>query len=166
MLNKLFLVTVTSLFTLTSYAATVPISGNVASKCVINTDTPGVYGNPTSNKLSTARADGGIQPIIRFDVASANAYKAIISTPVEFSSSPTLNDTLAWNGSTEVSQVSDSEMASYETDKRVFNNVTEFDLSKAGTVWFKSNSEVEYGYNKAFPGGVYKAIVSAECIAQ
>ena len=47
-----------------AYAEGTPITGTVQSKCQINTDVAGVYGNPTASKLSTARADGGVQPMI------------------------------------------------------------------------------------------------------
>ena len=42
------------------------IMGNVESKCVINTDSTGVYGNPVAGKLSTSTEDGGVEPIIRY----------------------------------------------------------------------------------------------------
>lgn len=56
-------------------------------------------------------------------------------------------------------------MSGYETDKREYNNVTEVDLTIAGSTWFKVESSADYGFDKAFPGGTYRAIVSAECIA-
>lgn len=146
-------------------AAEVPITGQVASKCTIHTDTPGVYGNPSPDVLSTALADGGIPPIIRYDVVNANSYKAVITTPSSFSTSPSLSDTLAWTGSVEVSAVTDAGMSAYDTNKRTYNETTEFDLTVAGTVWFKASSRVEYGVNKSLPGGSYKAIIIAECIA-
>lgn len=142
------------------------ITGTVQSKCVINTDVAGVYGNPTASKLSTARADGGIQPVIRFDVSLADAYKATITTPTAFSSSPSLTDSLAWSGSTAVKEVSDAAMADYETNKVVYNETTEYSLHTAGTTWFEVSSAVEYGYGKAFPGGTYRSVVVAECIAK
>ncbi|MEK9896075.1 MAG: hypothetical protein VW518_06575, partial [Burkholderiaceae bacterium] len=71
-----------------------------------------------------------------------------------------------WTGSTSVSEVSDSGMSGYEADKITYENTTEFDLSIAGTTWFEVSSTAEYGYGKAFPGGIYKAIVQAECIAK
>lgn len=144
----------------------VPITGNVASKCVIVTDTAGVYGNPTSNKLSTNPQDGGVVPIIRYDIIEADSYKANISWPQEFTTSPVLNDVVNWTGSTEVAEVSDAGMSIFETDKVEWNNVTEFDLSIAGSVWFKVNSIADYGYDKSFPGGVYRTAVLAECIAK
>lgn len=146
-------------------AAEVPITGDVSSKCVIHTDTVGVYANPTPDVLTTAASDGGVAPIIRYDVVNANTYKAVITTPIDFSSSPTLNDTLTWTGSSSVSSVTDAGMSAYDINKRVYNNVTEFDLTVAGTVWFKSESAVSYGYNKSLPGGRYRAIITAECIA-
>lgn len=147
------------------FAEEVPINGVVASKCTIHTDTAGVYGNPSANKLTTNPSDGGVPPIIRYDVVSANSYKAVITTPTSFSTSPALTDTLAWTGSTEVSAVTNAGMSAYDTNKRIYNNTTEFNLTLPGTVWFKSNSSVEYGYNKSLPGGTYKAVVNAECIA-
>lgn len=155
------------LLTLTSvaHAEDVSITGNVQSKCVINTDTVGVYGNPTADKLSTARADGGIAPIIRYDVSLAGAYTAKISTPTSFSTSPSLTDAVVWTGSTSVKEMSDAAMADYEANKIVYNNTTEYSLHTAGTTWFESTSTAEYGYGKALPGGTYRALVVAECIA-
>lgn len=154
-----------ALVSLAVYSEEVPISGVVASKCVIHTDTPGVYGNPSAHKLSTLPSDGGVTPIIRYDVVSAGNYKAVITTPVNFTTSPALNDTLTWFGETSVSAVTNASMSAYDTNKRIYNNTTEFDLSVAGTVWFKSTSKVEYGVNKSLPGGTYRAVVTAECIA-
>lgn len=142
------------------------ITGTVAPKCVINIDTPGVYGNPTPNKLSTDAADGGVAPIIRFDVVQAGYYKASISTPVDFSSAPTLTDVVNWAGTVEINQVTDPAMSAYETSVVRYNNTSEYDLTVAGTTWFKANSIATYGYNKAFPSGNYKSIVIAECIAK
>lgn len=147
-------------------AEEIPITGNVQSKCVIHTDTPGVYGNPTADKLSTAPADGGVPPIIRYDVSIANAYTAKITTPTSFSSSPTLTDSVLWTGSTGVHAVSDPIMSAYDTNKRIYDATTEFNLTAAGTTWFKSNSTAAYGYNKPFPGGLYRSVVQAECIAR
>ena len=118
--------------------ANVPITGSVASKCVINVDTPGVYGNPSANLLSTAPSDGGVVPVVRYDIISAELYKAKISYPEEFTSSPSLNDVVNWTGSVTVSQTSDEAMASFETDKVEYNNTTEYDLDVQGSVWFES----------------------------
>lgn len=145
--------------------ANVPIVGTVESKCVITTETPGIYGNPTPNVLSTNEIDGGITPIVRFDVAIADYYKAVIATPIDFTSAPALQDVVNWEGTVSVSEVTDAAMAAYDTDKRVYNNVSEFDLSVAGTVWFKATSVASYGYDKSFPAGNYNAVVEATCIA-
>ena len=149
----------------TAAMANVPIMGTVESKCVITTDTPGIYGNPTPNKLSTLETDGGITPIVRFDVATADYYKAVISVPNEFTTSPALTDTVNWTGDVSVSEVSDVLMADYDTNKRVYNYTSEFDLTVAGTVWFKATSTASYGYDKSFPAGNYNAVVEATCIA-
>jgi len=147
-------------------AEDVVITGNVQSKCVINTDTAGVYGNPTADKLSTAPADGGVVPVVRYDVSLANAYTAKITTPTSFSTSPSLNDTVAWTGATSVLEMSDAAMSDYDTNKVIYDSTTEYDLHTAGSTWFKMDSTAEYGVNKAFPGGTYRAVVQAECIAK
>jgi len=148
-------------------AENVPITGTVQSRCVISVDTPGVYGNPNAYSLTTAATDGGVQPIVRYDVTLADAYYAQITTPTEFSSSPSLSDTVTWTGSTEVSAISDAtNMGSYETNKVTFGQTTQYDLTATGSTWFKSSSSATYGGNKAFPGGTYVAQVEAVCIAQ
>lgn len=146
-------------------AAEVPIRGVVTSKCVINTDVPGVYGNPTPQTLSTATVDGGVTPVIRYDVIESGYYKAFITVPNAFTSSPSLSDAVTWTGSVAISKVTDPAMSAYTNNKRVYNNVTEIDLTVPGTVWFSATSKAQYGYNKAFPAGEYKALVLAECIA-
>jgi len=143
-----------------------PIVGTVESKCFIVTDTEGVYGNATPSNLSTDPADGGVKPIIRFDIIQADAYKAVISHPISFSQSPVLADTVTWTGSTSVGEVSDELMSDYDTNKVTYDNKTEYEMSVAGSTWFTVASEADYGYNKAFPAGTYRAIVEAECIAQ
>jgi hypothetical protein len=166
MFNKGLITAVALLMAGTAYAGETPITGTVQSKCSIYTDIPGVYGNPTPDKLSTAVADGGILPKIRYDVASADYYTAKISWPESFASSPVLTDVVNWNGSVTVAEVTDPLMSDYETNKIEYNNVTEFDLTVAGTVWFNVESTAEYGYGKSFPGGSYTAIATAECIAK
>lgn len=156
-LSTLFLATA-------AYAVDTPITGTVESKCSIYTDIAGVYGNPNPYELSTDAADGGKQPIIRYDVASADYYTAKISYPTSFSSSPTLSDAVAWTGDVEVSSVSDTNMSGYEAAKVQYDNVTEFDLTVAGTTWFKVTSNAQYGYTKSFPAGTYSAVVVAECV--
>ena len=151
-----------------SYAlADAPITGNVQSRCVITTDTPGVYGNPNAYTLTTSPSDGGVLPIIRFDVTLADAYYAQVTTPTEFESSPSLSDTVTWTGTTTVSSVSDAtNMADYETNKTSCGATTQYDLTATGSTWFKSTSVATYGGNKALPGGQYSAVVEAKCIAQ
>lgn len=159
------IVTMIAFFSAQALAEEAIITGNVESKCVINTDVNGVYGNPSSGTLSTLPADGGIMPIIRYDVALGDAYTAKITAPNSFSTSPSLSDVVTWTGDVEVSEVSDTAMADYETDKVQYEYTTEFDMHTAGTTWFKITSKAEYGYGKVYPAGTYRAIVMAECIA-
>lgn len=160
--------TLTVAFSLLASAsfANVNISGTVQSKCSVHTETQGVYGNPTADKLSTASADGGVVPRIRYDVSLADSYIAKISYPTSFSSSPTLNDVVNWTGTIAVDEVTDPLMSAYETNKVVYDSTTEYDMTIAGSTWFTIESTAEYGYNKALPGGNYTAIVEAECIAK
>lgn len=150
---------------LVSMSESIPITGSVTPRCVIYTETPGVYGNPSPDVLSTSAVDGGVQPIIRYDVLQSGFYKAVITTPDSFSTSPTLPDTVRWTGSVDVSRVTDAAMSAYSANKVLYNNTTEIVLTVPGTVWFKADSKAQYGYNKAFPSGTYKAVVTAECIA-
>jgi hypothetical protein len=147
-------------------AEDVIIEGNVQSKCIIQTDTVGVYGNPTPDKLSTDSADGGVTPVIRYDVAVADYYIARITTPTSFSTSPSLSDVVNWTGSVGVGQVSDAGMSAYDTNKVTYDATSEFDLTIAGSTWFDVVSTAAYGFNKALPGGTYRAVVQAECIAK
>ena len=165
-MNKLLILPVALACTGAIASSNIPITGSVESKCVIQTDTDGVYGNPTADKLSTAVSDGGVLPVVRYDIVTANAYKAVISHPDSFSSSPTLTDTVAWTGSTTLTNSSDSNMSAFNDNKVTYNNSSEFDLTIAGTAWFSVTSTAEYGYDKAFPAGTYSAMVTAECIAQ
>ena len=144
----------------------VPITGNVESKCVITTDTPGVFGNPIANILSTAAIDGGVEPIVRFDIIEAGSYKAVLGYPKDFTTSPPLNDVVNWTGLIDIAEVSDAIMNDFDNTKIQYNNITEYDLTVAGSIWFRTESQADYGYGKSFPGGVYRAAVSAECIAQ
>jgi hypothetical protein len=146
-------------------AVETPVVGTVASKCVIVTDTSGIYGNPTPSELSTDAVDGGVEPVIRYDVIQANYYKAVITTPRSFSVSPGLTDVVNWTGSVSTARVSVAGMSAYDAAKRTYDNVTEFDLTIAGTTWFKASTKAEYGYDKAFPAGTYRAVIGAECIA-
>lgn len=166
MLNKQSLLLSTLMtFCLSAFAEEIPITGSVESKCIVTQDTAGVYGNASPEVLTTAGASGGVHPVVRFDVIQADYYKARITHPTSFSESPNLSDVVTWDGSVSVDQVSDAGMSAYDTDKIEYDNVTEVDLSIAGSTWFKVESEADYGYNKAFPGGQYQAVVTAECIA-
>lgn len=140
------------------------IQGNVQSRCTIVTEIAGVYGNPSADKLSSKPTDGGVYPIIRVDVVQANSYKVQISWPDSFSTSPTLSDSVVWNGEVTVSAVGASTMNGYEAAKVEFNNTTEYDLTIAGSVWFKVESTALYGSTKSLPGGIYTAVVESECI--
>jgi hypothetical protein len=160
------MLTAICLFSGTAYAEEVPITGTVQSRCLIQTDTAGVYGNPNAYTLSTSPADGGVLPIVRYDVSLADAYYARISHPTSFSSSPALNDTVTFTGSTEVSSVGDAGMSGYEAAKTTFGNTTQYDLTVAGSAWFKTSSTATNGGDKALPNGQYTAVVVAECIAK
>lgn len=144
--------------------ANVDIVGNVEAKCVIQTTKSGVYGNPIASKLSTTPADGGVLPVIRYDVSIADAYTANITHPTSFTSSPSLTDTVAWTGSTSVTQTSVAGMSAYEAAKTVVNSTTIFDLTLAGSTWFSTASSAVYGTAKPFSGGTYTASVVATCI--
>tara|TARA_B100000767_G_scaffold272727_1_gene301092 strand:- start:6 stop:506 length:501 start_codon:yes stop_codon:yes gene_type:complete len=146
--------------------ANVDIVGNVSAKCVIQTDKSGVYGNPTAPVLSTTPADGGVLPVIRFDVALANYYTANITHPTSFSSAPSLSDNVTWTGSTSVTNTSDAGMSGYDAAKVVYDNTTVFDLTVAGSTWFSTASSATYAASKPFPGGTYTAVVQATCIAK
>ena len=144
-----------------------PINGNVQSRCVIQTDTPGTYGNPNAYKLSTKAADGGEDAVIRVDVTLADSYYVNITAPSEFSNSPTLPDTVTWTGDTTVKSVSDANgMGSYETGKVELGMTDKYDLTATGSTWFKTESVATLGGTRAFPGGNYTALVEAECIAK
>ena len=147
-------------------AGDVPISGSVQTRCLITTDTNGVFGNPLPSKLSTASTDGGVVPVVRYDVTLADAYIAKVTTPTAFSASPSLSDSVTWTGTTAVSKTSDAAMSGYEAAKVTYGSTTQFDLTKAGSTWFSSTATAVYGVNKSFPGGNYTAIVLAECIAK
>ena len=161
---KNFVVPIASSMLATGALANTEIIGIVDSKCIIISETAGVYGNPNPYELTTAPASGGVQPIIRYDVLVADYYKAVIEHPVSFSSSPTLDDVVNWEGDVEVSEVSDTNMADYDTNKVEYDNAHEYDLTVAGSTWFKISSTADYGYTKSFPAGTYTAIVEAECI--
>ena len=149
-------------------AENIDITGTVESRCIINTDTAGYYGNPSAHTLSTTPADGGAKPVIRIDNSLAGSYWLQVSYPTSFSSSPSLSDTVAWTGSATVAQTSSSDMSNYQSTSTTVGNMRQYGLSVAGTVWIEVASSATYGggQNKPFPAGNYKAYVLAECIAQ
>lgn len=152
----------------TAYAANIDITGTVQSRCIVNTDTPGVYGNPNAYTLTTLPASAGQVPIVRIDSSLANAYNAQISYPTSFSSSPSLSDTTAWVGAVGVEQTSSADMSGYQAASTTTGAMRTYPLSIAGTTWFSVASTATYGggQQKPFPGGSYKAVILAECIAQ
>ena len=150
-----------------AFSTSVPIKGTVQSRCVIQTDNAGTFGNPNAYTLSTARTDGGEDAVVRFDVSLANAYYALITVPTSFSSSPNLTDTPTFTGNTTVKAVSDATgMGTYETSKIEIGMTDKYELTAAGSTWFATSSKVTMGGNKAFPGGNYTALIVAECIAK
>ena len=152
----------------TAYAGNIDITGTVESRCIVNTDTPGVYGNPNAYTLTTLPASAGQVPIVRIDASLANAYNAQISYPTSFSSSPSLSDTTAWVGAVGVEQTSSADMSGYQAASTTTGAMRTYPLSIAGTTWFSVASTATYGggQQKPFPGGSYKAVILAECIAQ
>ena len=140
---KKLAITALTVLALPAIAEEAVITGNIESKCVINTDTNGVFGNPVAGTLSTLPTDGGVMPIIRYDVALGDAYTARITAPNSFSTSPSIDDVVNWTADVEVSEVSDTAMADYETDKIEYEYTTEFDMHTAGTTWFKVTSKAE-----------------------
>ena len=146
------------------------INGNVESRCTVNTDTVGYYGNPNAYTLTTLPASNGQVPIVRVDTSLANAYKAQISYPTSFSSSPSLGDTVVWTGAVAVDQTSSSDMSGYQAASTLSDGgaMRTYALAHAGTTWFSVTSVATYGggQQKAFPGGSYSAVVTAESIAQ
>lgn len=163
--KKTFILLALGLFASNAIAENMEVVGNVQSKCVVTPDIAGVYGNPTPDKLDSDPASGGVDPIVRYDVIQASFYKAKITHPNDFSEAPSLNDVVNWTGDTVTSQVSDAGMSGYDAAKVEYDNVTEFNLTVAGSTWFKTETLAEYGFGKAFPAGVYRAVVTAECIA-
>ena len=148
-------------------AAEVPITGTVESRCIIQTDTAGTYGNPNAYTLTTTAADGGDAAIVRYDITLADAYYAEITPPTQFSSSPSLPDTVTFTGSVSVKSVSDATgMGTYETDKLEVGDTDRYDLTATGSTWFAIESTATMGGNKAFAGGTYTAVAEAVCIAK
>lgn len=150
-------------------AENIYIDGEVESRCSIVQDTAGRYGNPSANVLTTLPASGGQVPIIRFDYSLANAYYASISTPVSFSSSPSLSDSTVFTGAIAVTQTSSSDMSGYQAASTTpASNTRQYSLTHAGTTWFSATSVATHGGGNStpFPSGSYRSIVLASCIAQ
>jgi hypothetical protein len=162
-MKKILTTAVASLITTGALAQT-EINGTVDSKCIVMTDTAGIFGNPSPNLLTTDPQNGGVEPVIRYDVIAADFYKAVISYPVEFSSAPALNDVVNWTGDVNVGEVSDTLMSDYDSNKVTYNNTHEYNMSVAGSTWFKISSEADYGFAKSLPAGNYTAVILAECI--
>lgn len=169
MFNKTFTAIALIMMATASFAQaeTAPINGTVQSRCIIQTDTEGTYGNPNAYTLSTDPVDGGEPVRIRVDVSLADAYHLEITPPMAFSSSPNLPDMPTFTGTTVVDAVSDATgMGTYETDKFEMGMLDRYYLTATGSTWFKTSSTVTMGGNKAFPGGNYTALVQADCIAK
>ncbi len=149
-------------------AANTNISGQVESRCEVVTDIPGYYGNPSAFLLTTLPASNGQVPQIRITNTLANAYKAIVSYPTSFSSSPSLSNSVAWTGAVAIASASSSDMSGYQAASTVTNNgaMRTYNLTHAGTIYVTVTSTATYGGNKAFPGGQYVAVAEASCVAQ
>ena len=66
-MNKLLIASLVLASCSPVYSSETPITGNVQTRCLITTDTNGVFGNPLPSKLSTLSADGGVVPVVRYD---------------------------------------------------------------------------------------------------
>ena len=144
----------------------VDIDGSVQSRCTVADVTPGKYGNPNAYTLTTDPSSNGQVPVVRFDTTLANAYYAQVSYPTSFSSSPSLSDNVTWTGAVTVKATGESGMSGYQSASTTTGAMRQYGLSVAGSVWIQSTSVATYGGNRAFPGGTYKAVVLAECVAQ
>ena len=142
------------------------IDGTVESRCTVATTVDGKYGNPNAYTLTTDPASNGQVPVIRFDTTLANAYYAQVSYPTSFSSSPSLSDNVTWTGAVSVKATGADGMSGYQAASTTTGAMRQYGLSVAGSVWFQSTSVAVYGGNRAFPGGAYKSVVLAECVAQ
>lgn len=165
--NRIALLVGMMFLPLATTAAEVPIVGTVESRCIIQTDITGTYGNPNAYTLTTAAADGGDPAVVRYDITLANAYYAEITPPLAFSSAPSLPDQVTWTGSVSVKSVSDATgMGTYESSKLEIGDTDRYDMTATGSTWFAIESTASMGGNKAFPGGTYTAVAEAVCIAK
>ena len=142
------------------------IDGTVESRCTVATTVDGKYGNPNAYTLTTAPASNGQVPVIRFDTTLANAYYAQVTYPTSFSSSPSLADNVTWTGAVTLKAHGESGMSGYQAASTTTGAMRQYGLSVAGSVWIEATSVAVYGGNRAFPGGAYKSVVLAECVAQ
>lgn len=166
-IKKLALTTGLILVPFATIAAEIPITGTVESRCIIETDRAGFFGNPNAYTLSTATADGGQPATVRFDITLADAYYADITPPTSFSSAPNLPDQVTWTGGVSVKSVSDATgMGTYETDKVEIGDTDRYDLTATGSTWFNIDATATMGGNKAYAGGTYTAMAEASCIAK
>ena len=147
-------------------ALSADIDGTVESRCNIAVTEPGKYGNPNAYTLTTLPSSGGQVPIIRFDTTLANAYYAQVSYPTSFSSSPSLSDNVTWTGAVTVQATGESGMSGYQSASTTSGAMRQYDLTVVGALWLQSTSVATYGGNRAFPGGSYKSVVLAQCVAQ
>jgi len=79
-----------------------------------------------------------------------------------------LSDTVSWVGTVAVAQMSSSDQSGYQAASTTSGSMRQYALAHAGTLWVKATSVATYGGGqaKAFPGGAYKAVVLASCVAQ
>ena len=156
-----------SLFT-SKVQANTNITGTVESRCEVVTDIKGYYGNPSAFLLTTLPASNGQVPQIRITNTLANAYKALVSYPTSFSSSPSLSNSVTFTGAVAIASASSSDMSGYQAASTVTNNgaMRTYNLTHAGTIYVTVASSATHGGNKAYPGGQYVAVAEASCIAQ
>ena len=147
-------------------ALSADIDGTVESRCNIAVTEPCKYGNPNAYTLTTLPSSGGQVPSIRFDTTLANAYYAQVSYPTSFTVSPSLSDNVTWTGAVSVKATGESGMSGYQTASTESGSMRQYDLTVVGAVWLQSTSVATYGGNRAFPGGTYKSVVLAQCVAQ
>ena len=144
----------------------IDIEGSVESRCTIADVTAGKWGNPNAYTLTTAPSSNGVVPVIRADTTLADAYYLRVSYPTSFSSSPSLSDNVTWTGAVSVKATGADGMSGYQAASTTTGAMRSYPLSVAGSVWLQSTSVAVYGGNRAFPGGAYKSVVLAECVAQ
>ena len=165
---KKILITMSLILGVVSAHANTSITGTVESRCEVVTDISGYYGNPSAFLLTTLPASNGQVPQIRITNTLANAYKALVSYPTSFSSSPSLSNSVTFTGAVAIASASSSDMSGYQAASTVTNNgaMRTYNLTHAGTIYVTVASSATHGGNKAYPGGQYVAVAEASCIAQ